>query len=161
PTVALLSELVYQVGDLPLRQPRKQLPGGFAVLGVEPQIQFAFRLEAEPPLAIGKLIAREAEVEQDAVEAMGEAELLEHFWDFVVAGMHNGDIRQARHPRTSSLGGRRIAIQPDYAARGADEFGDAQRVTAGSKCSIAHHLARLQSEALEHLLHHHGDVQRW
>src|SRR5690606_10942688 len=44
PTVALLSELVYQVGDLPLRQPRKQLPGGFAVLGVEPQIQFAFRL---------------------------------------------------------------------------------------------------------------------
>ena len=66
---SLFAVVVNDVGEVLLAEPCEQPPRRFAVVGVEPQVELAVGLIAEAAVGVGQLVARQAEVEQDAVDA--------------------------------------------------------------------------------------------
>ena len=118
-------------------QAGQQSPGRLAPLGVEPQIQGAFRVETEPALA-----CRPTDRSRDPSRArcpapMRHAGRVQDLGQFAEIGLGNLN----RQPREISFRARNdlgIAIHSHHAARRSHTLGQQPRVSAASQRAVRH-----------------------
>ena len=92
------------------------LPCRLTARGVEAHVQRAGRPEAESALAVGELIGREPEVEQDAIGLL-ETSLLRDFAKLFEVGLaQRGAGAELGQPLTCPGDGRPIGVEPEQAA---------------------------------------------
>jgi hypothetical protein len=135
-----------------------QFPGRLAFGRVEPEIERPAGFEAETPLAVGQLIGRQPEIQQDSIDLL-YSQLFEDIGKLVVAGMPQETVR-ALHDRRGKPKHHRITIQPDQCSLRPDLFQDCSTVTTRSDRPVDDDLSRLQFEVTDHLAQQNRFVDR-
>jgi hypothetical protein len=92
PAGGLFAELEKQIGQVPLVKLGKEIGRGDILRRVKSHVERSVGLEAESAAAIGQLIRRKPEIEQDAVDPL-DAELIQDFRQLGIAGLFQDAAR--------------------------------------------------------------------
>ena len=107
---------------------RQEFRGRRAFSSVKTQVERSLGVKAETALAVGELIGRQPEIDQNAIHR-GEVFRLQKTGQIDIATAMQRDMIR-RQNQTSALEHRGIAIDPDEPPGGTDLFNDFPAVTA-------------------------------
>src|SRR3954469_813387 len=89
PAESFLSVLINQIGQMLRAESLDKLPRRLAARHVKPPIQWSTALKTKPTIRVGQLVARQTEVQQDAVDRTN-----------IQSGQHLRQIAVVRRKRT-------------------------------------------------------------
>jgi hypothetical protein len=157
--LGLLAEATQEGRELALVEGGQQLAGRDAAAGVEAHVQRAAGPEAEPALAVGQLEARQAEVEQEAVDGLepgvrGDRRKLAE----VRLPQHQAVAESRPQAGVDPGDGRPIGVEPEEAAIRRRRLQDPLGVPTAAEGRVDLEAARSRSEGRQDLRRHHGQV---
>lgn len=107
-----------------------------AKVRVGAHVQWAFRAEAEPPLRVGELDRREAEIEKDAVELVEPVLAGHDVAKREVGADDDGAIAEAREDAPCFFERRGVDVQSEKSARGRGPVEDGLRMASPTERAV-------------------------
>jgi hypothetical protein len=98
------------VGKFPNRCRPEQLVRGFTGAGVEPQVQRSSRFESKPARSIRKLIGRQTEIDENAIDGI-DAKFVQFFAEMHIAGMNKFSGIEWLQPLPCEIKHHRVAVK--------------------------------------------------
>lgn len=131
----------------------QQLPRRLALRRVEAKIERSARVEAEPAAGVRKLVGRQTQVEQHAIDGQN-VEGVKNVGKTGVTGLDEMDVVPPHLPRREPQH-HRIAVESDEGSGGTDTGEDVLAVAAATDGAVHHHVPRLQIKPGEHFAQKH------